>query len=410
MTVDLWAALSDASGQPVDEIMDTWILQGGHPIVRVENETITEAPFSYGPQTGDSSIGEIWKIPLLTRPLDNSEITAQILDTSAAIAPSTLVNAGGWGTYRTSYGPSELAQIAAVLQDLAPLERFTLIADTWAAVQAGHSSVADFLALARQLGDLVEPATWSVVAGALSTIARIIDESDRPALAAVARQLAQPLLDALGWDAVPGEDEKAPTQRATALSLLGVAGRDEEVRAEALRRFEADEMAGDLASALLGVVGSVGRPEDFETMLGRLRSSSNPQVEDRYQIGLCTFESAELNLKMFDIARTELRTQDAPYVVRTLLANRSAGPIVFDALCEHWDDVMARFPENAHSRMLSGVSTMIGSREVADRVAEFLRRNPVETGQRSVEQDLERMYVGVALGERERPRLRSALS
>ena len=66
---------------------------------------------------------------------------------------------------------------------------------------------------------------------------------------------------------------------------------------------------------------------------------------------------------------------------------------------------MARFPENAHSRMLSGISQMISSREAADKVASFLRSHPIETGMRSVEQDLERQATGVAFMERERPRL-----
>jgi puromycin-sensitive aminopeptidase len=409
VTRDLWRALTEASGQPVDEIMDTWILQGGHPLVRVEDGSVTQTPFAYGPATADSSIGDGWKIPLLTRPLEGGESTALILEDGASIAPGTLVNAGGWGTYRTAYGPSELAAVAAKIRDLQPLERFTLIADTWAATQAGQLNVADFLPLAASLGDAVEPATWTVVAGSLSTLSRVVEDKDRPALAALARRLAQPLLDVLGFDAAPGEDEKAPTLRATTLSMLGVTGRDEAVRAEALRRFEADEMAGDIASAILGIVGSIGRPQDFDTMLERLRSATNPQVEDRYQIGMCTFEDPALSLKMFELCRTELRTQDAPYVVRTLLANRVAGPAVFEALCASWDEVMSRFPENAHSRMLSGVSTMISSRAVATEVAEFLGSHPLETGQRSVEQDLERLFVGVALGERERPALGATL-
>jgi len=409
VTADLWAALSEASGQAIGDIMNTWILQGGHPLVRVADGQISQSPFSFGPASGASSIGESWKIPLLTRPLDGGATSAAILEGPTSIAPGTLVNAGGWGTYRTAYGSQELAQVAAHLRSLEPLERFTLIADTWAAAQAGHVSVADFFTLAAGLGVDIEPAVWMVVAGALSTVSRIIDEADRPALSSLARQLATPLFDILGFDAKAGEDEKAPTLRATVLSMLGVTGRDEVVRSEALARFEADTMAGDIALAVLGVVGSVGRSQDYDTMLARLNAATNPQVEDRYQIGLCSFEDPALNLRTFDLCRTELRTQDAPYVVRSLLANRVAGPVVFDALCAHFDEVLARFPENAQSRMLSGVSTMIGSRDVAEKVADFLRAHPIETGMRSVEQDLERLFVGVAFGERERPGLGAAL-
>ncbi len=35
VTADLWSALESVSGQPVGQVMDTWILQGGHPLVTV---------------------------------------------------------------------------------------------------------------------------------------------------------------------------------------------------------------------------------------------------------------------------------------------------------------------------------------------------------------------------------------
>jgi puromycin-sensitive aminopeptidase len=409
VTADLWAALSEASGEDVAALMDTWILQGGHPLVRVEGGQVSQTPFAYGPSSGESAIGDHWKIPLLARPLGGGAVTSSILEGSQAIAPATLVNAGGVGTYRTTYGPDELVSVAAAINDLAPLERFTLLADTWAAVQSGYSQVADFLRLAKSLGPAIEPSVWSVVAGALSTTSRIVAETDRQALEAVARSLALPLLEILGMEAQAGEDEKAPTLRATALAISGVTGADATVRAWALEHFDADDMAGDLASATLSIVGAVGRPEDFATMRSRLKAANNPQLEDRYQLGLTTFGATPLALEMFEVCRNELRTQDAPYVVRSLLANRTAGPEVFDALCGAWAEVLARFPENAQSRMLSGISQMISSAEVAERVSLFLRSHPIATGMRSVEQDLERQSVGVALMQREQSRLGDAL-
>jgi puromycin-sensitive aminopeptidase len=410
VTKDLWAALSEASGQDVGAIMDTWILQGGHPLVRVENGQISQTPFAYGPATGDSAIGANWKIPMLTRPLGGGLTTASILEGPTTIHPVTLVNAGGTGTYRTAYGEVELVAVAGAINELEPLERFTLVADTWAAAQAGHAAVADFFRLALSLGTAIEPSVWSVVAGALSTTSRLIAEEDRPALEALARRLATPLLEVLGTEATTGEDEKAPTLRATALSIAGAVGADPAIRAWASEHFAADDVAGDLAGAVLGIIGAQARTEDFTEMLARLEATSNPQIEDRYQLGLTTFASEELSLRTFEICLSVLRTQDAPYVVRSLLANRVAGPAVFEALEGAWDEVMAKFPENAHSRMLSGVSQMISSRAAAERVGAFLRSHPLETGMRSVEQDLERQAMGVALMERERPRLGAGLS
>jgi puromycin-sensitive aminopeptidase len=406
VTADLWAALSEASKLPVGEIMDTWILQGGHPLVRFAEGKVSQQPFAYGPARAESAIGSSWQVPLLTRPLAGGEASKQILGTEAvALAAGSLVNAGGWGTYRTSYGAAETAEVAAAIRTLAPLERFSLIADGWAAVQAGQGGLADYLSLVDGLGTEVEPAVWSTVSASLGALSRIISEDERPALAALGRQLGAPLFDELGWDAVDGEDENAPTLRAIVLAVAGGVGEDEAVRTEALSRFEADTMSGDIAATVLGIVGAIDRAGDVDTMLGRLRATSNPQLQDRYYAGLASFKSPEVALRVFELCRSEFRTQDAPYIVRQLLANRTAGAAVFDALCEHWDEVLERFPENALSRMLSGVSMMYTSTELAQRATAFLNAHPLATGQRSVEQDLERLSVGVALGERLRPGL-----
>jgi puromycin-sensitive aminopeptidase len=410
VTADLWAALGEASGKPVDEIMNTWILQGGHPLVRAAGGTVSQQPFAYSAATGASAIGSTWQIPLLTRPLGGGEPSASILAaTPEPLAPGTLVNAGGWGTYRTAYGTDELEAIASSLGALAPLERFTLVADTWAAVLAGQSELGGYLTLISALGTEIEPSVWQSIHAALAALARIVTEEARPALAALTRDLLKPLFDTLGWDGVEGEDENAPTLRATVLTLLGVIGADDDVRAEAVRRFEADIMAGDIATSVLSIVGAVNRREHFATMLERLRATDNPQVRDRYHVGIASFESPEIGLEAFALCRTELRTQDAPYVVRQLLANRNQGEAVFDALCAAWDEVLERFPENSHSRMLSGVALLYTSAGVAEKVTAFLTSHPIATGQRSVEQDLERLSVGVALGERLSPTLLQTL-
>ena len=59
--------------------------------------------------------------------------------------------------------------------------------------------------------------------------------------------------------------------------------------------------------------------------------------------------------------------------------------------------------------MLTGITMMYGSSELAERVAAFLAEHPLSSGQRSVEQDLERLGVGVAMAARLRPGLPSLL-
>ena len=126
VTTDLWNALEEASGEPVAEIMNTWILQGGHPVVTVKEGAITQRPFSFAPPVGESSIGELWQVPVLTRPIGDSVVSRHILGESAlTVEGQTIVNAGGWGVYRTAYGSRELAEVMANFSDLDDLEQAT---------------------------------------------------------------------------------------------------------------------------------------------------------------------------------------------------------------------------------------------------------------------------------------------
>jgi puromycin-sensitive aminopeptidase len=69
VTTDLWDALEDASKEPVRDVMNTWILQGGHPLVTLENGLLRQQPFAYGATDGPSAIGSSWAVPIFTRSL-----------------------------------------------------------------------------------------------------------------------------------------------------------------------------------------------------------------------------------------------------------------------------------------------------------------------------------------------------
>ena len=113
VTQDLWDALTSVSGQAVGEIMDTWILQGGHPLVSVDDGIVTQSPFSYGPADGESAIGSTWQVPLLTRHIAGGDITATLLGKDPVVlgdgAGSVVANAGGSGVYRVAYAPADAA-------------------------------------------------------------------------------------------------------------------------------------------------------------------------------------------------------------------------------------------------------------------------------------------------------------
>jgi len=443
VTADLWNALEGVSGEPVRAMADSWILQGGHPLVTVGESSLGQEPFSYLPEPpqGDSAIGRRWLVPLLVRDLDGHMAGAANGDgatgaTGKASAASVrrllledetvdltvtgqraaaqLANAGGWGVYRVGYAPERLETLASRLGDLGGLERFDLVSDTWALVLAGRAELDELFSLAARLhDDEDEPEIYQVVASALRLCDRVAPDADRPLVQAAASALLGPRASALGWDASAGEGERIPTLRALLIGELGTTACDAAVRSEAARRFDAQMSGGppidaDIESAVLAVVADQVRPGDYETVLDRYRHPSTPQEERRYLMTLGAFTDVELSVRSFDLAMSEVRRQDGPHLINALLANRAGGPAVWEKVKGAWQEILDRFPEVTHARIVSNVTRLCREPEFAAEIEAFLTSHPVQIGQRTVAQTLERLRVNVAFGERMREQGRIA--
>jgi puromycin-sensitive aminopeptidase len=425
VTADLWAALEAASGLPVRAVMDTWILQGGHPLVTLADGELRQEPFTFRPaRAGEASaIGHLWQVPVRVRALGSTEVHRQLLSTEAApvepagraVGTLAVANAGGWGVYRSAYPTAALEAMAGRLADFDPLERAVLFGDVWAAVLAGRSALGAFFSLAAGLGPDPEPTTWTVVAGALGLCNRIVGDAGRPGLAAATRALLGPRFAALGFDARPDDDERTPTLRGLLIRALGTVGADPAVRAEAARRFDRAVDAGEpidtnIEGAVLAAVTAQDREGDDEKLLVRFRTAPTPQEEQRALLALAGFPDPPRAARTFEFALSEVRSQDAPFLIRELLANRVAGPSVFELITERWDEILAKFPVSAPPRMLSAVSGLCGDPSAARRATDFLTAHPLPAGGRSVDQTLERLGNNLAFAERERPGLDALLA
>jgi hypothetical protein len=338
-------------------------------------------------------------VPVLTRSLGGGEPSRHLLvdkPLNVSDAPPVVLNAGGSGVFRSRYGHAELAAIAEHIGDLEELERATFIADGWASLFAGQIVWKDFLAMAQGLGDQDEPTPWGSVASALDYVDRALDADQREGFVKSVRQLFDPQFARLGWDATPGEGELTPQVRAIVLSVLGTIGGDESIKAEAVRRFEANNLDGNLANAMLRIVARQNRPGDYETFLERYRHAATPQDAQRYLWrGIPEFPDERVALDAAEKCFSEFRNQDAAIVLALLSRNAVSGPTVWKYFTSRWDDAMAHFPQNSHSRLALGVPTFIKDEALADTVEAFHTSHPVFGGQRTIEQDLERMRVGL---------------
>ena len=162
---------------------------------------------------------------------------------------------------------------------------------------------------------------------------------------------------------------------------------------------------------MLDIVAAEGGADEYEAYLATYRSASTPQEEHRYLDALASFADPELAARTFDLAMTEVRSQDAPFLIRLLLANRETGPATWERIVAAWDEFPKKFPSNTLPRMLDGVRALCSPPELAAEVTALHRpttRWPA--GGRTVEQILERLAMSVAFGRREGPGLAATLT
>ena len=429
VTNDLWDALEDASGAPVRDVMDTFILQGGHPLVSLDGGKLSQQPFAFGPLPAGatSSIGDTWNVPVTVRalaaggqpgaPARHLVLDSTPVEIEEAGRGLAVVNAGGWGVFRVGYEAEHRLALAAHLPELTPLERSNLLTDTWATTLAGHSTLEEFFLLASRLGLEPDPTPWAPVGSALILCNRIALQRDGAALRAAVAGLIGPLQAHLGFSARADEGDRTPTLRSLAIHLMGTIGADQGIRAEAARRFdsspigggEGDPIPADIEAATLSVVAQLDRPGDYDALLERYRKAATPQEELRSLIALTTFPDVDLTLRTFDMALSEVRSQNGFIVIGASLANPVAGQAIWERMTDSWDLMFERFPKNAPARMIESIPALCADADFASGVVRFLHEHPLASGPRRVAQSIERLGVNVAFAARERDGLGDSL-
>jgi puromycin-sensitive aminopeptidase len=410
-TTDLWDALEEETGEPVRRIADTWIFQGGYPEVAVALDgdgralTLTQRRFTYTPVDQDQQ----WAVPVVVG--GGGDTHRVLLDGDTARVPLAggadwvIANQGANGFYRVRYSDELRDRLVAHRNELTALERFVLVDDTWAAVLAGTVGAASFLRLAEDFADETDLSVWERLTAGLAALERVLDGDARAAFAARVRALVTPALERLGPDVRDGDDDRTRTLRGVLTTTAALVGDDEAVVARSRERLDAylddpSSLEASLAASALAVGATLGDTATYDRLLAAYRASGNPQDRERLMYSLARFRAPALLQRTLELAFTsEVRSQDAPYLLRDTIANRANGAAAWNYVASRWDDANRRFPSNSIARLLSGVRSLRDA-AAARSVESFLAEHPVPQGDQQVRQHIERMWVTVGLADR----------
>ena len=400
---DLWAALEEATGEPVGDLMEGWIFRGGHPLVEVDDHPdgrcrLAQRRFRY---LDDPAAGkETWTVPLRLRTAGGEHRV--LLDDDPIVVdldgPLLTANAGATGFHRT---------IGVDVVDpgaLTAIERASSVDDRWATTLAGLVDPTDFPEFAGRFvgrpGGEADLAVWQAVLRGLGTIDLVAPER-HDHTAGEAGSLLAGIVDRLAWEPGPDEDDRTRQLRGSVLAAAGTLADDPDVVAEARRRWADPDDASDpaVAAAVVSIVAIHGDAADRAECRRRSDDAATPQDEQRHLRALALFPGrAEVDALLDEVADGTVRTQDAPFLVRSLLAHPTERAHSWFQLATGWNDLTARLPSNSISRMLEGVRALVVDHDPD--VDAFLDAHPVPQGGLVVDQHRERRLVNLRLRDR----------
>lgn len=410
-TPDLWAALEAESGEPVGEIMDTWIFQGGYPRVFVSPDgggyRVSQEHFRFLGQGNNT-----WRVPVLYRSTEGEDRV--ILGDEPVMIQAgddLVINAGGEGFYRVTYEGELFDGIIERLTDLDPIERYSVVSDAMANVLAGDAMGADFLSLVSRLTDEDDPDIWAVVLSGLDELDRIVSSDDREAMQTFVTELVSHKADELGWVVEDGESERTRAMRGLLLKSLGNLGKDRETIETARTILGADDSVDpEIADAVLSIVAANGSVDDIDGFLDMSESAVDPQTKIKYLRAATQIPDNAAAERLVDMVLDgTIRSQDAFWVIALLLGNRDTGTYVWGLITENWDATVAAMPVLNGRRMLDLIQYRSEPGVAAD-IMRWFKTHEIPSGGKHVSQKMEQLQVRVALRERESHRLGEALS
>src|SRR4051812_12212856 len=232
-TADLWHALGEASGKPVADIAAGWTEQPGFPLVNVRRDAsgkilLRQERFTvHFPNPPPLE----WKIPLTYSVLGHPKPMTVLMTTKEMELPPfdpkeknrpVKLNVGGTGNYRVQYDEALWKQLLQEVPRFSSPDRFNLLADSWALVEANRAPLVGYLDLVGRIGPTTASAESEQVVNTLDSIDRLfIRTPKRDAFQKYARSILRPAFDKLGWEPKRGESPPSAMLRGELIETLG---------------------------------------------------------------------------------------------------------------------------------------------------------------------------------------------
>jgi aminopeptidase N/puromycin-sensitive aminopeptidase len=423
---DLWKALTQVSGKPVDRIMASFVTQAGVPLISIQSECadnrlrikLAQRRYFSSRQLFDRSSETQWEVPICLTSGSTTQPVCKVLDkeqgnlTISGCSPWVLANPEAAGYYVSLYDSAMFHSLSESFEaKLIPAERIRLLNDSWSDFRVGLSPIGRHLDLLENLSRERYAAVMAQASLQLQFIAEhLANDSDRDAYQRWVRTLLKPLATDLGWQPSASENDDRKELRSQVLSALGDIGHDSEVLATA-SQLARETLAGkdtvdpSLASTVMRLAALNGDASLYSDMVDRMKSARSPEEHYRWQSALVKFRDPELIRKNLEFALSpEVRGQDKPRLLADVMTNPEGQQIAWDFIREHWDQIAA-VQQGYNNGALVAATGSFCTTQLHTEVQDFFSTHSIADVQRTLHQSLERIQDCVDLKSQESDQL-----
>lgn len=424
-TQDLWDAFTNVtSGQlNVRQVMDTWTLQKGYPVVRVgvsgghllANQTRFRLVAEESDETTTEDLSEYgykWFVPLTV--MTNANLTSVLHwmnKTNIQIPfPEEVkwikANTNQTGFYRVNYDDSNWValteQLHADHQVLSASDRAGLLDDAFTLARMGDLAVSLAMNMSKYLTKERHFAPWATVLPHFFELCKLgWDSTWLPRLKAHARQLLKPVIKDLGW-----KDEGTHLAKKLRAEVLlgGLVLDDEDVFTEATAKFKQwMESQTPISANLKDIVYRAGiirgGSKEWNYCWRQYMASQVPSEKALLLQALGTTRDMwQLHQYLqYSLDPEKIKAQDMHTVISVVAANPIGHLVTWRFLRTHWDAIYNLFKETTFSldNIISDVVSRFTTEYDYSEVKEFFAKVDLKSGRIALEQALERVRSNI---------------
>ncbi len=308
-----WQGIEEATGEPISEMMKTWIYQPGYPLITVQktgnNLHCEQSRFTFL----DISSSEIWIIPLTVSFYQENQLieTKRLVFSEKSIEipiPDGMTaykfNYEQTGFYRVKYEKENLHALGNLVKQkiLSPRDRYGLHNDLYAFVRSEDYSIDDYLDFMEYYTHEDEYLPLVAMSANLVHAFRVI-ESRRERISTIGFNTFFKVLEQIGYEPKEKESHKITSLRSSLL-LSSYLFNDEGVAEFGLQKFndylEGQTVHPDLLSSIMRI-GAAQNPSSFPDLLQKLEDGDTPEPEVMNILrAIGSFEDKDLMLKSLD--------------------------------------------------------------------------------------------------------------